>query len=292
MFLYSEKSNECIKECNNGVLPYNNSKICLEECNNDFPFLDISTKKCYSSCEYNNNENKISNVDEGICTKKCEGQNLDGKCSSCEKNMYKNKEGLCMEIPKQCFVVDNNSGLCKLCNEGYYPLKHDLKKEYFKCYETLEEIRKDLNRIDFYLNKTEKYWDECYGACETCYSYGSENRQKCLSCKYGYHFEYYFENIYNNCRLNLTPNENCTSTQADIYKYKDYCHLCQENYSFVYGTDQCMKTEELENGPFYRNKIIIKIGDYRTEEKEVDLYNPCYKYCKTCNEKGDYYEHK
>ena len=292
MFLYSEKSNECIKECNNGVLPYNNSKICLEECNNDFPFLDISTKKCYSSCEYNKNENKISNVDEGICTNKCEDQNLDGKCFSCEKNMYKNKEGFCVEIPKQCFVVDNNSGLCKLCNEGYYPLKHDLKKEYFNCYKTLEEIRKDLNRIDFYLNKTEKYWDECYGACETCYSYGSENRQKCLNCKYGYHFEYYFENIYNNCRLNLTANKNCTSSQADIYKYKDYCHLCKENYSFVYGTDQCMKTEELENGPFYRNKIIIKIGDYRTEEKEVDLYNPCYKYCKTCNEKGDYYEHK
>ena len=292
MFLYSEKSNECVKGCDNGVQPYNNSKICLIECNNEYPFLEISTKKCYSSCEYNDNENKISNIDKGICTNDCDGKNLNGKCSSCEENMYKNKYGVCIEIPKQCSIVDNNSGLCKSCKEGYYPLKQDLKKGYFNCYQTLEEIKIDINRIDFYLNETEKYWDECYEACETCYSYGSENRQKCKKCKYGYHFEYYFENKYNNCRLNLTANENCTSTQADIYKYKDYCHLCREGYSFVYGTDQCMKNEELENGPFYKKEIIIKTGDNRTEEIEVTLYNPCYKYCKTCREKGDYYDHK
>ena len=33
------------KNCDNGVQSYNNSKICLSECNNDYPFLDISTKK-------------------------------------------------------------------------------------------------------------------------------------------------------------------------------------------------------------------------------------------------------
>ena len=292
MFLYSEKSNECVKGCDNGVQPYNNSKICLIECNSDYPFLEISTKKCYSNCEYNDKGNKISNIDKGICTNECDGKNSDGKCSSCEKGKYKNKAGVCVDIPKQCLLVDNNSGLCKLCNEGYYPLKQDINKEAFNCYETIEEIINDLNRTDFYLNETEKYWDECYHSCEACYAYGSENSQKCKSCKYGYHFEYYFENIYNNCRLNLTANENCTSTQADIYKYKDYCHLCQEGYSFAYGTDECKKTEELENGPFYKEEIIIKTGDNRTEEKKVDLYNPCYKYCKTCKEKGDFYDNK
>ena len=66
---------------------------------------------------------------------------------------------------------------------------------------------------------TEKYWDECYEACENCYAYGSENRQKCKKCKNDYHLEFYFDNTYNNRRLNLSDNENCSSTQADIYKY-------------------------------------------------------------------------
>ena len=293
LFLYSEKSNECVKNCENGLKPYNNSKVCLLECNNDYPFLEISTKNCFSSCEYNDIQNKISNLDKGICTNECEEKNLPGdKCSSCEEKMYKNKEGNCVKIPKQCSVVDINSGLCKVCNNGFYPLKEDSNKDFFDCYETIEDIIKATNRTDFYLNETEKYWDECYKGCEACYGYGSENRQRCKSCKYGYHFEYYFENAYNNCRLNLSSNENCTSSQVDIYKYKDYCHLCKEGYSFVNGTDICMSTEELKNGPFYESEINIKTGENRSEEIKVKIFYSCYKTCLTCKEKGDYYDHK
>ena len=161
LFLYSQNSNECVKNCNNGLKPYNNSKVCLLECNDDFPYLEISTKKCFSSCEYNELENKISNIDKGICTNECEEKKLTrDKCSSCEENMYKNKEGNCEEIPKQCSVVDINSGLCKVCNNGYYPLKEDINKDYFDCYGTIEEIINATNRTDFYINETEKYWDE------------------------------------------------------------------------------------------------------------------------------------
>ena len=294
LFAYSEHSYECLKNCDNGVKPYNNSKVCLTECNNDFPFLERSTKKCYTSCELNDVDNKISDIDQGICTNICKGQTLPGnKCSECkESNMYRNKDGNCVKIPKQCQIVDVNSGLCKVCNTGYYPLKEDLNKNYFNCYKNLEEIIKDLNKTNFYLNETEKYWDECYDSCESCYAYGSENRQRCKKCKFNYHFEYYFENIYNNCRLNLTPNENCTSSQAYMYKYKDFCHLCKEGYSFAYGTDMCMKTEELEEEPFYVNNITIKTGDNKTEEIDVKIFHPCYKLCKKCREKGDFYDNK
>ena len=294
LFAYSEHSYECLKNCDNGVKPYNNSKVCLRECNNDFPFLEKSTKKCYTSCELNDVNNKISDIDKGICTNECKGQTLPGnKCSECkEENMYRNKDGNCVKIPIQCQIIDVESGLCKVCNIGYYPLKEDMGKNYFNCYKNLEEIIEDLNRTDFYLNETEKYWDECYDSCESCYAYGSENRQRCKKCKYGYHFEYYFENIYNNCRLNLTPNENCTSSQAYMYKYKDFCHLCKEGYSFAYGTDICLKTEELEEKPFYVNNITIKTGENKTEETEVKIYYPCYKLCKKCKEKGDYYDNK
>ena len=296
MFAYSENSHECIKNCDNGVQPYNNPKVCLLQCNNVFPFLELITKKCYSSCELNTyNSNKIANIDKGTCENDCGTNKVDNMCSECpSKTLYKNKEGNCVPIPKECLVVDINTGLCKRCNVGYYPLKEDLDKESFHCYESLDDIINKTNSTNFYLNETEGYWDECYEACETCYGYGSENRQRCTKCKSGYHFPYYLDedNKYNNCFKNLTPNENCTSTQVDIYKYKDYCHLCKEGYSFVYGTEKCRLTEELNKTGFYEKDITIKIGDNRTDEIKVKIYYPCYKYCKTCKEKGDYYDHK
>jgi hypothetical protein len=36
---------------------------------------------------------------------------------------------------------------------------------------------------------------------------------------------------------------------------------------------------------------MIKTGE-RTEEAKVNLYFPCYKYCKTCKEKDEYYNNK
>ena len=296
MFAYSENSHECIKNCDNGVQPYNNPKVCLMQCNNVFPFLELITKKCYLSCELNTyNSNTIANIDKGTCENDCGIKKLDNMCFVCpSKSLYKNKEGTCVPIPKECLVVDPSTGLCKRCNKGYYPLKSDLDKESFNCYESLDDITNKTNSTNFYLNKTEGYWDECYEACETCYGYGSENRQRCTKCKSGYHFPYYLDedNKYNNCYLNLTPNENCTSTQVDIYKYKDYCHLCKEGYSFVYGTEICRLTQELNKTGFYKKEITIKIGDNRTDEIKVKIYYPCYKYCKTCKEKGDYYDHK
>ena len=296
-FVNSEQSYECINNCENGVQPYNKPELCLFQCNSEFPFLEKSTKKCYSSCELNSNKlNTISNINYGTCTNNCDNGILssDNKCSVCEaKNKYKNIEGECVEIPKECTIVDSISGLCKVCKEGYYPLKADLNNNTFNCYESIEELSNDTNKTNYYYNETEGYWDECYETCETCNSYGSENRQRCTKCKSGYHFPYFDKNnSYGNCYLNLTPNENCTSTQTDMYKYKDFCHLCKEGYSFVNGTEQCRLNEELNKAGYYNKDIIIKTGENRTEEISVKVYYPCYKSCKTCTDEGNFYEHK
>ena len=297
MFINSDQSYECINNCKNGVQPYNKPELCLFQCNSEFPFLEKSNKKCYSSCELNSNKlNKISNINYGTCTNNCDNGILssENKCSVCEeKNKYKNSEGDCVEIPNQCVIVDSNSGLCKVCQEGYYPLKEDVNNATFNCYKSIEELSNVTNKTNYYYNETEGYWDKCYETCETCNSHGSENRQRCTKCKAGYHFSYFDENnSYGNCYLNLTPNENCTSTQTDMYKYKDFCHLCKDGYSFVNGTDQCRLNEELNKAGYYKKDIIIKTGDNRTEEISVKVYYPCYKTCKTCTDEGNFYEHK
>ena len=46
LFKYDINSHECIKNCDDGVKPYNNQKVCLLKCTNDFPYLDEETKMC------------------------------------------------------------------------------------------------------------------------------------------------------------------------------------------------------------------------------------------------------
>ena len=293
LFAYNENSYQCIKDCKDGVQPYNLTNVCWESCGKDYFFLDEESKKCYTICSKNeNNGNIYSNYALGTCSKECSGEiSTDKICLECdgEERKYKSKNEDCVEIPKECLIVDINTGLCKICNNGYYPLKGDLNKGSFNCYGTLEDIIEKTNKTNYYFNDTGNYWDECYVSCQTCDSYGSENRQRCKTCKPGYHFPVYFENKYNNCKENLSSYDNCTSTQEDIYKYKDYCHFCNEGYSFVYNTDKCRKDEELKNGSFYEDTIKI-IKDYNTNETtEVKIYYPCHKNCKTCKGKGDYY---
>ena len=293
---YNDNSYECLKDCEKGVTPFNSSEICWQSCNNDYPFLDTFSKKCYSTCNKNDNISNIySNYALGICTDKCYDNinpTIDNICLDCDGNIkkYRNKKGDCIDIPKQCLTVDINTGLCKKCNEGYYPLKEYIYEQSFNCYENIADIFDEKNKSNYYFNQTGQYWDECYEACESCNSYGSENRQRCNACKNGYHYVYYFENNYNNCKLNLSSYDNCSSTQEDIYKYKDYCHFCKEGYAFVYNTDKCRSEEELKNGSFYEDKIIIK-KDYNTNQTmEVKIYYPCHKNCKSCNGKGDFYD--
>ena len=296
IYAYNENSYQCFKNCENGVQPYNSTDVCWESCSKDFSFLDKNTKKCYDICNKNeNNVNVYTNYETGLCMNNCLDKVTDDKiCYYCDdfKQQFKNKDGICTSIPRMCLTVDPQTGLCTKCNEGFYPLKEDLNKYSFNCYEKIEEVFESKNKTNYYFNDTGKYWDECYEACLTCNGYGSENRQRCTSCKPEYHYVYYFENNYHNCRLNLSSYDNCTSNQEDIYKYKDFCHFCQEGYSFVYNTDKCMLDEELKNKPFYEDTIKIKKDYNHDEEIEVKIYYPCHKNCKSCTERGDFYDNK
>ena len=193
----------------------------------------------------------------------------------------------CYKSCKKCSKGnDKNSHNCKECATGYYPLKEEMNKESFDCFKTIEEIINKTNKTNYYLNDTENYWDVCYESCQTCDSYGTENKQNCKSCKPGYHFWIYADDP-NNCIKDLKIDENCTSSEEDIYKYNDYCHFCKEGYAFVNNTDICFLEDELKNQSYYEDTIEI-IKNYTTNETiEVKIYYPCHQNCKSCKGKGD-----
>ena len=297
-------SHECVKDCKNGFKPYNNQKICLNKCSDKFPYLDEETNLCYEDCHLNP-KNKFTNKDKGTCVylnqteeEKCQDIN-DKNCSiisECGDGKYKNKEGYCVSIPLKCIIVDVNSGLCKICNKGFYPLKEDLNLISFDCYQSLEEIFLVKNKSNYYLNEKGGYWDECFKTCETCNAFGSENMQNCVKCKPHYYKQNYLFNNNdsenNNCLLELTPNDNCTSSQIDMHKYQDFCHLCKNGYAFVFGFEKCYLESELLQGAYYSKKEMKFTGENRDKLIEVKVYYKCYKNCKSCNDKGDLYDNK
>ena len=287
LFAYDINSHECLKNCENGVKPYTNNKICLNKCNNEFPFLDLDEKLCYDNCE-KNPKNKLTNYDKLLCTNEAA---TEPECNGERK--YKNKNNECIPIPEKCLTIDAQSELCTICNLNYYPLKSEMHLPYFNCYKTLEEIILEKNKSNYYLNETEKYWDECYPSCATCYGYGSENRQRCLKCKEHYYLSNFFlnnYNYYNNCLLELTPNENCTSTQIDMYKYHDFCAKCKPGYAYVNGFEKCFLEKELIEGAYYPTFMEKMTGDNRDLLLIFKVYFTCYKFCKSCSAKGDFYD--
>ena len=196
----------------------------------------------------------------------------------------------CYKSCKKCSKGnDKKSHNCKECADGYYPLKKEMHKESFDCFGSIEEIINKTNKTNYYLNYSEKYWDECYESCKTCDSYGTKNKQNCNSCKPGYHFSNYSIDP-KNCVEDLYSYENCTSTEEDIYKYNDFCHFCKEGYIFVNNTDKCVLEEELKNQSYYEDTIEI-IKNYTTNETiKVTIYYPCHENCKRCKGKGDSYD--
>lgn len=127
-------SHECAKDWKNGFNLFNNQKVCLNKCTDKFPYLNEEIKICYENCQLNP-KNKFTDIDKGTCIylNQTEEKCKDIKNKNCsiisecgEGRKYKNKEGNCVSILIKCLIMDINSGLCKICNKGFYPLKEDL----------------------------------------------------------------------------------------------------------------------------------------------------------------------
>ena len=104
---------------------------------------------CYENCEKNPTK-KVINIDQGTCVlgDQCKEEDCTTISECGNDRNYKTKEGKCVPIPDRCLVVDVDTGLCKICNGGYYPLKEDLDLNSFYCYKNLEEIiEKKISRI-------------------------------------------------------------------------------------------------------------------------------------------------
>ena len=134
---------------------------CIESCDNIIQYQYEYNGKCYAKCSKgllsdNNNPTKIC---------KCE---LD-KCSSCPQ-------------------VALNKGLCKECNDNYYPKENDESNlgEYFDCYKNPEGYYLDIN-----------IYKKCYNTCKTCDKEGNSDDHNCIICNSYYPYAIKHNDIIN-----------------------------------------------------------------------------------------------
>ena len=82
------------------------------------------SKKCYTNCKNNNNLTNIySNYALGIWTGNCYNGIVpikDNICLDCDGDIkkYRNRNGDCVNIPKQFLIVKIETELFKKCKEG------------------------------------------------------------------------------------------------------------------------------------------------------------------------------
>jgi len=161
----------------------NNNK-CIESCDNSIQYQYEYNGKCYAKCSKgllsdNNNPTKIC---------KCE---LD-KCLSCPQ-------------------VALNKGLCKECNDNYYPKENDESNlgEYFDCYKNPEGYYLDIN-----------IYKKCYNTCKTCDKEGNSDDHNCIICN-----SYYPYAIKHNDIIN------CYSSCDYYYYYEENNYFCTSDLS-------------------------------------------------------------
>ena len=251
----------------------------------------IGAKKCtlgYNNCDECDFEGQLCYKCEsgyfpdknGGCsyTDNCK-LSYNGECLECDNNFiliginkeYKRCKYLNSDDLKNCMQINNETGACEVCDEGYF-----LNTDDKKCIKT-EYCRKSIYGIcilcneGYYLNKIENkcilkvdtnFLTHCDISldgikCEICdeYSYMSEDGicvltnycsesedEKCTKC---------INNYFLSKNLICTSTENCIDADKDI----GLCNLCDDNYYLDTKDYKCKSNQE--NNDYKYCKTVI-----------------------------------
>ena len=309
---YYAKCHENCETCfNYGDDNNNNCSTCIE----DYLFLD-DTNNCLSK-DLNNNEyiikdNKIYKCYNNCLS--CSENSLfinDQKCIQCKPGFYK------VENTNNCFDISyTNNGYylynnilykcddnCKTCSNSPSSFSNncltcDNSNNLYLVNEINNCSSLSLLNKGYYLNNNILY--KCYQNCLKCENTKNEineNNQYCIICKNDYYFKKNTQNCY--FKDDIIPgyslidnefqkcNENCklcSISEENSNEINNGCIECKnENYLFINGTNNCIETEQMEEGYFKNNGKIYKCSE-KCKTCDLDKDN-----CTKCNNDEGYY---
>ena len=305
-FLFLSKISIFLSECTSGV---NHCSICnpitdlCYKCDKD-NFSPNENGGCnyIKKCIYGNNYCiECSKEDSNMCEKCEEGYYPDeyggcsytknciiserGKCLKCKEdyvlvgieNYFKEGIKMCKSIfsedLKFCEVINQNSGLCDKCIEGYYINKKDKKCSTTEnCDESIYGICISC-QYDFYLDKKDNICKKKEGNFVHCRE--SLNGEYCDICDDQYYFDQNKICIYINFCLKKGEGIKCEKcvenyylTEIDYSCTKDQnckfgdrntgiCTACKDDFYLDYNDGRCKSNKE--DNDFKHCKIKDKV---------------------------------
>ena len=263
------------------LLVRNYWRICHENCDTCSSGPTEDSHNCLTCYEGYNFVYQTNNCENETFEEK--GYYLDDN-----DNFYKKCDISC----KTCDKYSNEENpRCKLCNNdgGYYLAE---EKDSSKCFnKTMIEEEYVLSERTDENGNNYKIWGFCFKTCITCWKYGTDEDQGCLTCAPKLYLIYgssncvtnnYAENngyYFNNTLLKFVAcDKSCINCYGAPKEETTNCKKCNndDGYYQVEGKTKtlCKSEETIEEG-FFLNKM-----------KEPYIWNDCYENCARCEYKG------
>ena len=174
--------------------------------------------------------------------------NLTGLCKECEEGFFLNSGDFKCSKTENCY--ETIFGVCSSCKEGYYLIKKEEKCEqssekFVHCKQTIDEINCDICNNNYYLAED--------GQCTDTIFCSKTEKGKCIECSSG------MKLINNNI---CTFEENCNNADKDT----GLCNSCNSGY-YIDNKDKKCKSNK-ENNEF---KFCI-IANERCSKCEYNYY--------------------
>ena len=240
-------------------------------------------------CEIGLNQCDECNENRELCKKCIEGYFPDenggcsytdnceisykGKCLECKKeyiligqnDYYSNNAiKICKSLNfgdlKNCEEINQITGICQKCKEGYYLNEGDKKcTSTENCYESVYDVCTKCNK-NYYLDKKDNQCKNQIGVFEYCKE--SINSKTCDICENNYYFDEKGKCIgINFCKTSINlnfcekcidgyflseNNNSCVSTDNCLDGDKDIgiCKTCKDNYYLDYEDGKCKSNQE------------------------------------------------
>jgi hypothetical protein len=194
-YYFNNKFSKCYQTCKScttaGTLANNQCTSCISDyyplednmsqCistnqNIDYYFKDTSNSrwsKCYQTCKTCSATGTATNNNCLTCTS---GYNPDSNPSQCTNTSPTTTK--CYDSCGSCKLSgDAINNKCSTCASGYYPLEDNSSQ----C------LAPNLNKTNYFWDKTNSRYSICYQSCGTCSASGTASVNNCLTCNSNYY---------------------------------------------------------------------------------------------------------
>ena len=304
---YIGSNHECLTECPYFYIEEDNSnnnsnKKCVVNCKEYGKFFFKGDKKCYDSCEKENNNQYFYNSDNNECLDTC--KNTDKKyalkngswpkqCKSLPSNTFYDEDYFILDSCEEPFHYKTSTWKCiSFCINDNYTSNNN------KCVTCANKYTYDSNDDKVYCSDNEDcqaipnlrnaYQEECLESCPVNYILDSENHCSIIKCPDGKGQQgdscVKCPNFYNvdNQDIVTCQEEECTTFIKDEID-KECVVICPEYNNFIVTDKNC--------GKFCDPDKYIKKANTQPNENNYKIYEcteDCNFYVKENNEVKEY----